>query len=316
MSMMSTSPDRVISLICSRYSSSVRKRTSPACISGDWPGAPMPSAMSASLASAMMNSRQPGSAWIAASLVSRDFFMALPVSFALPRDGDARMPRSSRCRRLSRWSPAAGDVPNGCGARRLPPGAAPPCAGLAAAFLLLFVDGVDRFAEDLGRVLEGRRLLGPELDLEMIENALCARPRSAPRCRRRAGRKGRSPATTPAGCGPARGPSEWTTSRIEMPTAKPAPPLSEITSAPLPRVRLMIDSASAGVPPRESLERQAAGLGGRPDRHHAVAVLAQDQARDLGGRNVDALRRSSCGTARYRAGFPARSPGLRADRAA
>ena len=61
MSMMSTRPERVINRICSRYSSSVRKRSSPECISGEEPGAPIPSAMSASLASAMMNSRQPGS---------------------------------------------------------------------------------------------------------------------------------------------------------------------------------------------------------------------------------------------------------------
>ena len=137
MSMMSTRPDRVISLICSRYSSSVRKRTSPECISGDWPGAPMPSAMSASLASAMMNSRQPGSAWIAASLVSRDFFMTLPVSFALPRDGDARMPRRAvaACRAHGHPRRAMCRVAGGGG---LDAGAAPLPAGLAAAFLLLF----------------------------------------------------------------------------------------------------------------------------------------------------------------------------------
>ena len=49
----------------------------------------------------------------------------------------------------------------------------------------------------------------------------------------------------------------------------------------------MIDSARPAFHLRKSLERQAASLGGRPDRHHAVAVLAQDQARHLGGRNVD-----------------------------
>ena len=44
--------------------------------------------MSASLASAMMNSRQPGLAWIAASLRSRDFSMMSAPS--LSGDGDAR----------------------------------------------------------------------------------------------------------------------------------------------------------------------------------------------------------------------------------
>ena len=58
-SMMSTSPCRTIWRICSRYSASVRRRTSPACISGDLPGAPMPNAMSASLASARMKSFEP-----------------------------------------------------------------------------------------------------------------------------------------------------------------------------------------------------------------------------------------------------------------
>ena len=38
-----------------------------------------------------------------------------------------------------------------------------------------------------------------------------------------------------------------------------------------------------GIPARELLERQAGGLGRRPDRHHAVAVLAQDQGRHLRG---------------------------------
>ncbi len=81
----------------------------------------------------------------------------------------------------------------------------------------------------------------------------------------------------------------WTTSRIESPTANPAPPLSLITSAPLPRVRVRSASASRRVPARELLERQAGGLGRRPDRHHAVAVLAQDQGRDLRRRQLERL---------------------------
>ncbi len=59
MSMMSTRPCSVIWRMLSRYSASVRIRTSPACISGERPGAPMPNAMSASLASARMNSFAP-----------------------------------------------------------------------------------------------------------------------------------------------------------------------------------------------------------------------------------------------------------------
>ena len=41
----------------------------------------------------------------------------------------------------------------------------------------------------------------------------------------------------------------WTTSRIDRPTAKPAPPLSLITSAPLPRVRVRIASATVEFQP-------------------------------------------------------------------
>ena len=73
---------------------------------GRAPGAPRPSAMSASLASAMMNSRQPGSAWIAASLRSSDFSMVSAPS--LSGDGDARATRRRRCRRRRPSSPAPG----------------------------------------------------------------------------------------------------------------------------------------------------------------------------------------------------------------
>ena len=72
-----------------------------------------------------------------------------------------------------------------------------------------------------------------------------------------------------------------------MPTAKPAPPLSLITSAPLPRVRVKERFGEAGIPAGKFLERQAGGLGRRPDRHHAVAVLAQDQGRHLRGRQLE-----------------------------
>src|SRR3972149_4221004 len=81
-SMMSTRPCRTIWRICLRYSASVRMRTSPACISGERPGAPMPNAMSASLASARMKSLAPdGSAWMEASLRSRDFSMEEELEF-------------------------------------------------------------------------------------------------------------------------------------------------------------------------------------------------------------------------------------------
>ncbi len=79
------------------------------------------------------------------------------------------------------------------------------------------------------------------------------------------------------------------TSRIESPTAKPAPPLSLITSAPLPRVRVRSASATVAFQPGILLERQPGGLRRRPDRHHAVAVLAQDQGRDLRGRQLERL---------------------------
>ena len=44
---------------------------------------------------------------------------------------------------------------------------------------------------------------------------------------------------------------------------------------------------NAGIPAREFLERQAGGLGRRPDWHHAVAVLAQDQSGYLGGGKLE-----------------------------
>ena len=129
-SMMSTRPDRVISRIWSRYSSSVLKRTSPACISGERPAAPRPRAMSASLASAMMNSRQLGSAWIAASLRSSDFSMMSAPPVPLSGDGDARAARRRRCRRPTHRHPDGTTRPSRqLGGRwPVPPGLALPAA--------------------------------------------------------------------------------------------------------------------------------------------------------------------------------------------
>ena len=42
-----------------------------------------------------------------------------------------------------------------------------------------------------------------------------------------------------------------------------------------------------GVPAGEFFQRQAGQRGARPDRHHAVAMFAQDQGLDLRGRHVE-----------------------------
>ena len=69
-------PDHLADLLLD-IAASVLNRNSPSCRSGDRPGAPTPNAMSASLASAMMNSFDPcGSAWIERSLRSSDFSMS------------------------------------------------------------------------------------------------------------------------------------------------------------------------------------------------------------------------------------------------
>src|SRR4051794_22931629 len=102
----------------------------------------MPNAMSASLASARMNSREPAFAWIAASFRSSDLSTAAPVRLA--RDGAPRAaavtvavagaPRAHRHlhRPVSR---------RGCG--RL--GLGPPLGGLR----VLLEDLVDRLAKHL-----------------------------------------------------------------------------------------------------------------------------------------------------------------------
>ena len=58
-STMSTRPCAVISSICSRYSPRLRKRGLSVPFAGDIPVAPIPRAMSASLASARMKSFAP-----------------------------------------------------------------------------------------------------------------------------------------------------------------------------------------------------------------------------------------------------------------
>src|SRR4051794_37068007 len=166
MSMMSTCAWRVISRIWSRYSSSVLNRTSPAWSSGDFPGAPSPVAMSASLASARMNSRQLGSAWIAASLRSSDLIIsAASPAVAVPQAGDghprpaSEVPRSSRAHRHADLPWARGLWRSrSCHRRRV---------GLAGRLGVALQHLVDRLAEDLSRVLQRRDLLGPDLDLEL-----------------------------------------------------------------------------------------------------------------------------------------------------
>src|SRR4051794_9954481 len=120
--MMSTTPCLTMARICSRYSSRVLKRTSPECASGDWPGEPMPKAMSASLASARVNSRQDdGFAWIAASLRSR----VLTTSAPLARDRDPGLAARGSSAAGAHRHPHAGPIPRrlggGLGERR-PPG--------------------------------------------------------------------------------------------------------------------------------------------------------------------------------------------------
>src|SRR4051794_3024713 len=167
-SMMSTRPWRVISRICSRYSSSVLDRTSPGCASGERPGAPMPNAMSASLASARRNSRQPGSARIVASFRSSD--LSIPAPAPLSRD---------------RHPGRAGGVPvaTAPGPHRHPdrPGGVRRCGGrgrLRGGGLrrggILLQDLVDRLAEHLARALEERDFPGEELDLELRLDPLAA----------------------------------------------------------------------------------------------------------------------------------------------
>ena len=160
---------------------------------GRRPGAPRPSAMSASLASAMMNSRQLGSAWIAASLRSSDFSMASALPLPCPEIGDARA-----ARRVAIAAAGAHRHPDrarcrariGRDFRRRP--TAPACRlGLAGRLGIALVDRFDRFAQDLGRMLERRDFLGPELDLELAFDALCGRPRWESRCRRRGCRRDR-----------------------------------------------------------------------------------------------------------------------------
>src|SRR5262249_32647509 len=148
------------------YSSSVLKRTSPACSSGDCPGAPRPRAMSASLASARMNSLQSGFAWIAASLRSSDLSISAPPA-PLPGDRHAggTLPRSisAGAQRhpgtIRRRGGRAGRRDNG---RLLPR------LGVRLEHL------VDRVAEDRRRVLERGDFLRPEVDFELRLDAIAA----------------------------------------------------------------------------------------------------------------------------------------------
>ena len=149
------------------------------------------SAMSASLASARMNSRQLGSAWIAASLRSSDLIISRPprpLPWPRPemvtRDPPAEVARSSRAHRhphRPRGSRRSFEAGRAAGAG----------VGLAGRLGVALEDLVDRLAEHLGRVLQRRDFLGPELDLELGLDALAADDGRAPRGRRRACRRRR-----------------------------------------------------------------------------------------------------------------------------
>src|SRR4051812_39429170 len=119
--------------------------------------------MSASLASARMNSRHEGLAWIAASFRSSD----LTTSAPLTRDGDPGLAARAVAAPRAHRHPDARAVP-----RRLRGGRLRDDGALARGGVRL-EDLVDRAAEDLTRVLQGRDFLRPELDLEL---SLDARP--------------------------------------------------------------------------------------------------------------------------------------------
>ena len=144
--------------------------------------------MSASLASARMNSRQPcGSAWIAASLRSSDLIISVrpsAVAVAKPGDRHSRACRRRRCRRRRPSSPGRRPWPSRCSAGRGPALADDrPCrrpSGLRLEHL------VDRLAEHLRRVLERRTLLRARGRSRAAPRRPTGRRPSAPRGRRRA----------------------------------------------------------------------------------------------------------------------------------
>ena len=93
--------------------------------------------MSASLASAMMNSRQLGSAWIAASLRSSDFFMASALPLPCPEMVTRELPGRAIAARRRPSSPATGEIGGAVWAWRFGRGGGPPRAWPACALGLL-----------------------------------------------------------------------------------------------------------------------------------------------------------------------------------
>ena len=284
-SMISTSPDRVISRIWSRYSSSVLNRTSPECISGERPGAPKPERHVGVLGV--------GDDELAAARIGVDCG-ELAVEGLL--HGSQRFPwlcpetvtRDDPCEPLPPPAPIVTRTARaGAGltsafaalghARR---------SGLARGLGVTLVDRFDGFTQDLGRMLQRRGFFRPELDLELAFDPFAAdhrRDRDANiadavgtvdkgRDRQDAfliERDGVDDFADRDADGEARAPFE----------------LDHLgtTAASAGEERV----GDAGIPAGESLERQAGGLGRRPDRHHAIAVLAQDQGRHLGGRELE-----------------------------
>ena len=149
---------------------------------------------------------------------------------------------------------------------------------------------VDRLPQHLAALAQGLHFFGPQFDLD----AFPARRQLRPRVGHRQGHVANAVA---AALHDETGRMAWRssaiasiTSWIARPTAKPAPPFFLITSAPEPLVRV---NSSLGQMRRSSREIfPAAGRRScrtRPDRHHAVAMLAQDQGLDLRGRRGELL---------------------------
>ena len=159
--------------------------------------------MSASLASARMNSRQFGSAWIAASLRSSDLIISAASAPAVALAQTRRSVTRDR-RRAELPSPPAPIVTRtgrraGGGLRGRGRSLAPR-PGLPAALGLLLRTWSIVSRSTWRRVLERRDFLGPELDLELGLDPLAAddgRHRDADVAH---AVRPRSRATTPAGC--------------------------------------------------------------------------------------------------------------------
>ena len=238
--------------------------------------------MSASLASARMNSRQPGSAWIAASLRSSDLAIASPAPCPEIVTRDCRRPPFP------------------------PPGPSSP--------------GPDARSAGLGDGAGGPSGLGalPAALGFLFKTSSIVSRRTWAECWSAETSLGQSSISSWAST-----PFRPTTVGIDMQTSRipyvaidqrgdrqdpllverhGVDDLADRQADGEARPPLELDHLGAaaagpceqglgggGVPARELLERQAGGLGGRPDRHHAVAVLAEDQGRDLSRRELESL---------------------------